>query len=335
MDSRAFIHSRKSVAAVFEPPTKLRSDHLIKTKPSPPSNLSEEYAKYGVFKPIDIDVLACSFETTLIQEHIADIISYSMELESEQPPLEKINQRLDKTICKEDISSSLDWILNRSIEAQLKMEVAHEARDIFIRFISKASFQKNFLLPVAFCSLFIAIKIHSRQNVPKLKDLLTRFNLDIEPRVITEVEQVILTTLAFSINRPTLYTFLRRFCRVARLSQNQQILARYFCDLAFDDYRFIGTKPSKLMAAIIAAVYFKYNFCFNWSATLTKYTGYVFEDVKQTAELLIDADKALLKKYHRNEIDNYFSYYFKDSHDISKLKQTRDTFDMSLPCGIK
>jgi len=184
-----------------------------------------------------------------VAEYVTDIFN---KLEDDEIYHLKAPEGLKATGGREERASAVDWMLEVQVAYKLRTEtlfLAVSLLDSFLR-LNKVS-QRELKLAVV-CSLFVAGKFEEI-DPPNVKDFVQLTYEVCSKQDILTMEATLLTSLEFSLCRPTAAHFLDRYqqktvtCR--KMMQKHGFLMQYLLELALVDSQMWRFPPSLQVAA--------------------------------------------------------------------------------------
>ncbi|GKT25844.1 Cyclin like protein [Aduncisulcus paluster] len=239
--------------------------------------------------PSIVDIDSCVSKDIRYSHEIAhDLILNMIEKQHKYLPSENYSSIYDGDVKPQMIRVVVNWIIEVVEEFELSNETYYLATSMFHRFLSKVSVSRKRLQLIAVTCLFIASKIEEVQP-PVIGDYEYITDHAFSREEIIATEALILKHLDFCITVPNPRTFLRRFCRAARMRRTDCILAYYLCEISQTDATMMHYPPSMIAAAAVSlalqassgSVLETY-----WSHTLCFYTTLSFEDIHGVREAL-------------------------------------------------
>ncbi|XP_077496564.1 G2/mitotic-specific cyclin-B-like [Amblyomma americanum] len=102
-------------------------------------------------------------------------------------------------------------------------------------------------------SLFVAAKLEERQNTKWRLDFINYINRvqGTKKAELFDMERDILLTLNWNLSWPLALNFLRRNCKAAQASREEELTAKFILEVCLVDYRMAWVAPSKQAAAAL------------------------------------------------------------------------------------
>ncbi|CAH0557665.1 unnamed protein product [Brassicogethes aeneus] len=217
-----------------------------------------------------------------VSHYAMDIFNYYKEREAHF----SVPDYMDRQICLTRNMRALlvDWM----VEIQESFELNHETLYLGVKlvdsYLSKMTVGKDTLQLVGAASMFIASKYDERMP-PMIDDFLYICDGAYARRELIRMEINILKVCGFDLGIPISYRFLRRYARVTKVTMPVLTLARYILELSLMDYETVTVRDSLLASASLFLALRMKNIG-GWSAALEFYTGYKYEDIRSTVQLL-------------------------------------------------
>ncbi|KAM3912384.1 G2/mitotic-specific cyclin-B3 [Leptodactylus fuscus] len=256
-------------------------------------------------------------------EYAMDIFYYMREREEKFVLSNYMESQAD--ISKEMRSILVDWM----VEVQENFEMNHETLYLAVKlvdhYLSVAVVAREKLQLIGSTAVLIASKFEERCP-PCLDDFLYICDDAYKREELVEMEMEILQKLAFDLNIPISYRFLRRFGKCAHASMETLTLARYICELTLQEYDFVQESASKLAASCLLLA-LKMKDLGGWTATLQHYSGYqamdLFPLVKRLNFLLMCQPNEKLKAVRNKYLHRVFFEVAKlPPLDVLKLEES-------------
>uniref|UniRef100_A0A915A608 G2/mitotic-specific cyclin-B3 n=1 Tax=Parascaris univalens TaxID=6257 RepID=A0A915A608_PARUN len=234
-------------------------------------------------------------------------------------------------ITKEMRAVLADWM----VEVQENFELNHETLYLAVKltdlYLDKVlNIGRDDLQLIASTAIFIASKFDER-SPPLIDDFMYICEDSFTREALIGMEQKILKAVGFDLGSPLSYRFLRRYARVCKMDMGTLTLARYILETSLMFYEFVPVSES-LMAAACFLMALRMKGLGDWSAILTKYSGYRSDDVEPLMWRLNHMMVMRPKIY-----DRLATAYNKYSHEVfyhsAAVPLLDDIFPASEPVG--
>ncbi|XP_019878089.1 G2/mitotic-specific cyclin-B3 isoform X2 [Aethina tumida] len=246
-----------------------------------------------------------------VSHYAMDIFNYYKERESHF----KIPDYMDRQVCLTTNMRALlvDWM----VEIQESFELNHETLYLGVKlvdmYLSRITVGKDTLQLVGAAAMFIASKYDERMP-PMIDDFLYICDGAYTRRELIRMEISILKVCQFDLGIPISYRFLRRYARVTKITMPVLTLARYILETSLMNYATVTIRDSILASASLFLALKMKNIS-GWTPALEFYTGYKYEDIKSTVQLL---NNGLHKPISRKTVTVKNKYSHKIFFEVAK-----------------
>ncbi|KFQ78811.1 G2/mitotic-specific cyclin-B1, partial [Phoenicopterus ruber ruber] len=221
----------------------------------------------------DID-MEDSADPNLCSNYVKDIYKYLRDLE--------VSRSRPQYLAGQDISGNMrailiDWLVQVQIKFKLQQETLYLAVAITDHFLQDNLVSKRVLQLVGVTAMFIASK-YEELFPPCIGDFVYVTDHTYTKFQICQMEMKILQALDFGLGRPLPPHFLKRVSRIAEVSLEQHVLAKYLMELSLVDYDMVHFSPSKTAAAASCLALKLLDGC-EWTPTLQHYMSYSESDL--------------------------------------------------------
>jgi len=142
----------------------------------------------------------------------------------------------------------IDWLVEVHMKYKLKTETLFLAVNLIDRFLAKRSITRKKLQLVGVTGMLIAAKFEEIYP-PEVRDFVYITDKAYTKEEILSMEVLMLTTLEFGINCPTVAHFFERYARINRCNEAHRHLLQYVLELTLPDFKMLRYSPSHLAAA--------------------------------------------------------------------------------------
>lgn len=182
-----------------------------------------------------------------VAEYVRDIFSMMNCAEASFLP------RPDYLETQPDINAKMrailiDWLVEVHMKYKLKSETLFLAVNVIDRFLAKRSITRKKLQLVGVTGMLIAAKFEEIYP-PEVRDFVYITDKAYTKEEILNMEVLMLTTLEFGINCPTVAHFFERYQRINRCNDAHRHLLQYVLELTLPDFKMLRYSPSHLAAA--------------------------------------------------------------------------------------
>lgn len=271
---------------------------------------------------------------SLVTEYVKDIIVYLTERETKMQLKSNYLQH-HKHIVPKHRRILVNWLLQLHIKYKLTPETLYMMCYILDAYVAKKPELRttNYQL-VGGAALWLASKFEEVWP-PQVDDIVKLADRSFTANEVLKMEQELLQTLDFNINRPAPITFLRRYSKLADVDTELHSMAKFLLELSVTEYQLVGVRPSKLAAA---ALYLSFRSAEvsppvqkvgaaipsepsivdeNWTNQLAYYSGYPLEVIMPVVHELCATVKKVQRMHSAQVIlDKYSSskHYRVGSH---------------------
>uniref|UniRef100_A0A8D8QAM9 G2/mitotic-specific cyclin-B2 n=1 Tax=Cacopsylla melanoneura TaxID=428564 RepID=A0A8D8QAM9_9HEMI len=256
----------------------------------------------------DVDVADVG-DPFLLGCYVKDIYSYLFELEKRYTLPEdylQVNSKdasVKRSILPKYRTILVDYLIDMQQQYNLFPETLFLAVYMLDKYLQlEPSVTKANLQCVGVAAMFLASKYEEIQ-MPDVTEFAAMTENYVKVKDILAMEVLIVQKLGFDLSRPHPLAFLRRFSKVAKAGKFCHIYAKYFIELALNDYNLVHERPSMIAAAVVylAHVANKTDMRGFWSRTLIHYTRYTEQQVMpvvyKLAKALMDNTDEEAPKY--------------------------------------
>lgn len=222
---------------------------------------------------------------------------------------EDLSQVQDYMVKQIDINAKMrsilvDWLIEVHRKFELMPETLFLTINIVDRFLSMKSVSRRELQLVGISSMLIASK-YEEIWAPEVNDFVCISDNAYVREQILVMEKTILEKLEWLMTVPTPYVFLVRYVKASVPSDKEMENTVFFlAELGLMHYpTIISYSPSKIAASAVYAARCTLDKTPFWNETLEHYTGYLEDEIKDCAGLLVSLHSAAaegkLKAVHR------------------------------------
>ncbi|GCC28357.1 G2/mitotic-specific cyclin-B1-like [Chiloscyllium punctatum] len=261
----------------------------------------------------------------LCSEYVKDVYKYLRELETKQAV--RPNYLMGQMITGNMRAILIDWLVQVQITFELLQETMYLTVSILDRFLQDNPVSKKNLQLVGITAMFVASK-YEETYPPEIEDFVIIADDAYSSAQIRQMERWILKKLDFSLGKPLPLHFLRRASKVADVSTEHHILAKYLMELTMGDYEMVHYPPSLIAAAALHLAQKVFN-CGKWTPLLQHYISYREDELlpvmQHMAKNVVQVNNRLTKHLTvRNK-------YARKSHmKISTILQLTSVFIFNL-----
>jgi len=183
-------------------------------------------------------------------EYREDILAYMRKMERTNRPKPSYMKK------QQDISSSMrsilvDWLVEVSEEYKLNTETLYLAVDYTDRFLSQMSVLRSKLQLVGTACMYVASK-YEEITPPDINEFVYITDDTYTRKQVLRMEHLLLKTLDFKMNSPTINWFLNYYLRFIKTNKKVENLARYLAELSLiDGDIFLNYLPSQIAASAV------------------------------------------------------------------------------------
>ncbi|KAG9395219.1 Cyclin B [Carpediemonas membranifera] len=178
----------------------------------------------------------------------------------------------------------VDWMSEVHTKFKLANESIFLAVNILDRFLTRKQVAKDRLQLLGITSLLLASKFEESYT-PSVRSF-GRVAKDFSSRQILAMERMLLQVTEFNLSDPTSLTFLRRFAKVAELTNRDKYLAFYLAELANANAKMVNFLPSEIAAGALFLTQKIVRAPEVWTGTIEAYSKYSAEDLKDVTLFL-------------------------------------------------
>lgn len=179
----------------------------------------------------------------------------------------------------------LDWQvevhrqLSQTFGRSLQIDTLFLSISIMDRFLAKKTIAVDKLNLVGLGSFYIACKFEETYY-PSIDQLLRLVPEAGKKDDVLRIERIILNELRFALGAPTSIIFLKRFAKAAHADSMIGMLSRFMSEYCMSSYSLTSTYLPSQIAAAATAHALRIAGRTPWSATLMRYTGYTYEELR-------------------------------------------------------
>ncbi|BGO94898.1 G2/mitotic-specific cyclin [Rhodotorula toruloides] len=237
-------------------------------------------------KPKWVDLDAGDEEDPLmVSTYVVEIYEYLRELElTTMPDPDYISNQSEVTWKMRGIL--VDWLVEIHTKFRLLPETIFLAVNILDRFLSVRVVSLVKFQLVGVTALFIAAK-YEEVVCPSVQNFLFMTDGGFTDEELLKAERYILGIIDFNLSYPNPLNFLRRISKAEGYDIQCRTMAKYLMEISIVDHRFMAAPPSLIAAAatwLARRVLEKGE----WDANLIHYSGYTEDELKPTAQLMLD-----------------------------------------------
>ncbi|GKT36365.1 Cyclin like protein [Aduncisulcus paluster] len=244
-----------------------------------------------------------------VAEYVKEIYAYLLEQEMKFAPPPGYLATAQTEITSKMRSVLVDWISEVHTRLKLANESFFHAVTIIDRFLAKKKIAKSQLQLVGIACLLIASKFEESYT-PCVKTFLYMSGQTYRRRELLEMEKVVLNTLKFQLSNPTSITFLRRYARIAGMSNRDRYLSFYLAELSQIEYKLLSFAPSMVAASCVLLSHKLARMEKPWSHTLRHYSGYSESDLSECVKLIENT----IRKYNSCKLNAMRQKYGKERY---------------------
>lgn len=221
----------------------------------------------------------------MVSTYVVEVYEYLRELElTTMPEPDYMLQQGEVTWKMRGIL--VDWLVEIHTKFRLLPETIFLATNIIDRLLSQSGVSLTKLQLVGITSLFIAAK-YEEVMAPSVTNFHYVTDTGYEDDEILRAERYVLGVLDFNLSYPNPINFLRRISKADGYDIQTRTMAKYLMEISIVDHKFMAAPPSLIAAAgswlarrILDKGY--------WDANLVHYSGYTEDELKPTAQLMLD-----------------------------------------------
>lgn len=261
----------------------------------------------------DIDDHEESKEFQMCSAYAKDIFDYLAYLEVKWPVRPNF-LRNQPTITEKMRHVLVSWIMKVHEQFELLHETLFLAVSLVDRYLQAKPIARSKLQLVGMAALFVACK-YEETSVPAISDLTYVANGAYKPVEVRVMEESILSTLDWSLGRPTPLHFLRRIEGAGKVAKTSLSMAKYALEICLLHQEMSPIRPSELAAAALClAVRFITNDTNRWDSMVAHYSRYSEQvlqpTIKRIASIMLEAPSTadtVYNKYRTRRLDNVSS----------------------------
>ncbi|GAA5832021.1 hypothetical protein JCM11251_002789 [Rhodosporidiobolus azoricus] len=221
----------------------------------------------------------------MVSAYVVEVYEYLRELElTTMPEPDYMSNQNEVTWKMRGIL--VDWLVEIHTKFRLLPETIFLAVNIIDRFLSVRVVSLVKFQLVGVTALFIAAKFEE-VCCPSVQNFLYMTDGGYTDDDILKAERYILGILGFNLSYPNPINFLRRISKADGYDIQSRTMAKYLMEISIVDHRFMATPPS-LIAAGAAWLARRVLLKGEWDANLIHYSGYSEDELKPTAQLMLD-----------------------------------------------
>jgi len=180
----------------------------------------------------------------------------------------------------------VDWLIEIHTKFRLLPETIFLATNIIDRFLSVRVVSLVKFQLVGVTALFIAAK-YEEVVCPSVSNFLYMTDGGYADDEILKAERYVLSMIDFNLSYPNPINFLRRISKADGYDIASRTMAKYLMEISIVDHKFMGVTPSLIAAAGCWLARKVLNKGY-WDANLVHYSGYSEDELKPTAQLMLD-----------------------------------------------
>ncbi|GAA5983632.1 hypothetical protein JCM5350_004892 [Sporobolomyces pararoseus] len=221
----------------------------------------------------------------MVSAYVVEVYEYLRELElTTMPEPDYMSNQNEVTWKMRGIL--VDWLVEIHTKFRLLPETIFLAVNIIDRFLSTRVVSLVKFQLVGVTALFIAAK-YEEVVCPSVSNFLYMTDGGYTDEEILKAERYVLGIIGFNLSYPNPINFLRRISKADGYDIQSRTWAKYLMEISIVDHRFMATPPS-LIAAAAAWLARRALDRGEWDANLVHYSGYSEEELKPTAQLMLD-----------------------------------------------
>ncbi|XP_068444015.1 G2/mitotic-specific cyclin-B3 isoform X2 [Clinocottus analis] len=266
---------------VAEAQTAAPADELAAAAPPAAAEVPAHLQKQEIPAEFDIDS-ENSEDCYMCPEYAKDIFDY---LKRREEKFVLRNYMSDQCSLNPEMRAILiDWL----VEIQENFELYHETLYLAVKmadhYLAKTPVHRELLQLVGSTTMLIASKFEER-SPPSVDDFLYICDDAYKREEIISMEANILQTLAFDINIPIPYRFLRRFAKCVSSGMDTLTLARFYLEMSLMEMELVSTRGSLLASSCLLLALVSKDLG-GWSPVLQFHSGYRAEDLAPVVRTL-------------------------------------------------
>ncbi|POY74741.1 hypothetical protein BMF94_2217 [Rhodotorula taiwanensis] len=221
----------------------------------------------------------------MVSTYVVEVYEYLRELElTTMPDPDYMSKQNEVTWKMRGIL--VDWLVEIHTKFRLLPETIFLAVNIIDRFLSVRVVSIVKFQLVGVTALFIAAK-YEEVVCPSVQNFLYMTDGGYTDEEILKAERYILGIIEFNLSYPNPINFLRRVSKADGYDIHSRTMAKYLMEISIVDHKFMSTPPSLIAAAATWLARRVLN-SGPWDANLVHYSGYAEDELKPTAQLMLD-----------------------------------------------
>ncbi|GBG29329.1 G2/mitotic-specific cyclin-A [Hondaea fermentalgiana] len=144
----------------------------------------------------------------------------------------------------------VDWLVDVTEELLLNTETLYLSVGYVDRYLARKRMTHDKLQLLGLACLWIATKFEETFKV-NMRSLLNLADGAYRPDELLKMEASVIKVLEYGFAMTTAKTFMRRFQRAARITQQEKVLGNYLLELSLTSYELAGYVPSLIAAAAV------------------------------------------------------------------------------------
>ncbi|BGP51020.1 G2/mitotic-specific cyclin [Rhodotorula kratochvilovae] len=221
----------------------------------------------------------------MVSAYVVEVYDYLRELElTTMPDPDYMSNQNEVTWKMRGIL--VDWLVEIHTKFRLLPETIFLAVNIIDRFLSVRVVSLVKFQLVGVTALFIAAK-YEEVVCPSVQNFLYMTDGGYTDEEILKAERYVLGIIGFNLSYPNPINFLRRISKADGYDIHSRTMAKYLMEISIVDHRFMAVPPS-MIAAGASWLARKVLGKDRWDANLVHYSGYSEEELKPTAQLMLD-----------------------------------------------
>lgn len=221
--------------------------------------------------------------TQAVTEYIKPIFEHFKQHEKKYLPSKDCMKKLEE-VRETHRQVLFDWIVDIHVKYTMLPETLYLTINLIDRFLEKQDISKKKFQLLGISALMIAAK-YEEIYPPKLSQYVKVCANAYTEDQVKDMEQLILTTLSWSLTVATPETFLSRFQKTAKADSQMKIFSNFLTEISLlhvESYKFL---PSQIACA---SIYLSNQFlgyeC--WDYVMEYYTQYKAEEINDCVEYL-------------------------------------------------
>uniref|UniRef100_A0A6A7FX12 Cyclin B and related kinase-activating proteins n=1 Tax=Hirondellea gigas TaxID=1518452 RepID=A0A6A7FX12_9CRUS len=240
---------------------------------------SDDGTKMADYQPVEVSIPDCDLADSDPQyplEYLPEILAHYRKKETREavsPEYISLQPDIDYRMR----AVLVDWLVEVHHNFKLVEPTLFLTINIVDRFLSRRRVTRAKLQLVGCASMLLASK-YQEIFAPEIMDFVYISAAAYDRDDIIKMEQVIISTINFSLSVITPYQFAMRFVRVSQTNETIKFMVLYILELSFMNLKFLSYRPS-MMAATALFIALKLIPSSSWSKTLEEQTGYSVEQM--------------------------------------------------------